>query len=39
MGIAIEYNIDFYIMKSIHDFLVTPAGKRYNNTKEVEGTN
>jgi len=24
-------------MKSIHDFLVTPAGKRYNNTKEVAG--
>jgi hypothetical protein len=25
-------------MKSIHDFLVTPAGKRYNNTKDVNGT-
>lgn len=26
------------MMKSIHDFLVTPAGKRYNNTKDVNGT-
>jgi|TARA_R110000744_G_C19353874_1_gene560667 hypothetical protein len=24
-------------MKSIHDFLITPAGNRYNNTKEIEG--
>ena len=26
-------------MKSVHDFLITPAGKRYNNTKEMNGKN
>jgi len=24
-------------MKSVHDFVVTPKGQRYNNTKELEG--
>jgi hypothetical protein len=24
-------------MKSVHDFVVTPKGERYNNTKEIEG--
>jgi hypothetical protein len=24
-------------MKSVHDFVVTPKGDRYNNTKEIEG--
>ena len=24
-------------MKSVHNFVVTPIGERYNNTKEVEG--
>ena len=26
-------------MKSVYNFVVTPIGKRYNNTKEVEGGN
>ena len=26
-------------MKSVYNFVVTPVGKRYNNTKEVEGGN
>jgi hypothetical protein len=26
-------------MKSVYDFVVTPVGERYNNTKEVEGGN
>jgi hypothetical protein len=24
-------------MKSVHNFVVTPKGDRYNNTKEIEG--
>ena len=24
-------------MKSVYNFVVTPKGERYNNTKEVEG--
>jgi hypothetical protein len=24
-------------MKSVHNFVVTPKGERYNNTKEIEG--
>ena len=26
-------------MKSVYNFVVTPKGNRYNNTKEVEGGN
>ena len=25
-------------MKSVHNFVVTPKGKRYNNTKDIEGS-
>ena len=25
-------------MKSVHNFVVTPKGKRYNNTKNIEGS-
>ena len=24
-------------MKSVHDFVVTPKGERYNNTKQLDG--
>ena len=24
-------------MKSVHDFVVTPKGERYNNTKKLDG--
>ena len=27
------------VMKSVYNFVVTPIGERYNNTKEVEGGN
>ena len=36
MAVSVEYNLTV-LMKSVHDFVVTPKGERYNNTKQLDG--
>ena len=36
MAVSVEYNLTI-LMKSVYNFVVTPVGERYNNTKKIGG--
>ena len=36
MAISVEYNLR--VLRGLFDFIITPKGKRYNNTKQVGDT-